>query len=495
MKISLNPQYAIRNELYCSYIVNTSTTVDNRVEKGYSIEEIPPVIGYILSKFNGQEYMDTIKEIAINLGLNSQTIKNFTQKLIENETIKEIKWDDNSIYFPMYLLVKKEVKANARFDKDYTPFADFIPHRPIIPFNVNLMITTRCKTDCIYCYADRNKKDDLKLNEILKIIDDAYIIGVVNFTITGGDIFANNDWKVILQRLYSYGYKPFISTKIPLNENEIKFLISLGITEIQFSLDSIIPSELSKIIKVKPSYVDKVKKMFFHSNRHGFKLNIRTVLTKFNSSIKSMEVLLSELNKNSNIQSWILTPAFYSAYKDHYENYRVDKTQLNNLIAFFKTHRSIFHIYYNNVEDKLNAQTDLFLNEKEFIQKNKSCSANSYSLSIISNGKISICEMLYENDFFIIGDIKEKSLFKVWNSKKALDLYTGKLDLLLKQTIHSSQIEESPCTKCDFLTKCKKENSKKICYVDIVNIHGTGKYNFPDPRCPKAPFTDKSLMI
>ncbi|MDD3940137.1 MAG: radical SAM protein [Phycisphaerae bacterium] len=495
MKISLNPQYAIRNELYCSYIINISTTIDNRVEKGYSIEEIPPIIGFIISKFNGKDYMDTIKEIATGLNLDLQSIKNFTDKLIENKTIKEIKWNNNSIYFPMYLLIKEEIKANVRFHKEYTAFADFKPHRPTIPFNVNLMITTKCKTDCIYCYADRNKKNDLKLNNVLKIIDEAYILGVVNFTITGGDIFANKNWRIILQRLISYGYKPFISTKIPLTEIEIQFLVSLGINEIQFSLDSIIPIELSKIIRVKSIYVDNVKNMFLYCNKHGLKLNIRTVLTRFNSSIESMDILMSELKKFSIIQSWILTPAFYSPYKEHYQIYSANEAQLNTLMIFFRTQKSNFYIYYNNVQDKLKASNDLFLSEKDFVQKNKSCNANSYSLSIISNGKVSICEMLYENDFFIIGDIKEKSLFKVWNSKKALDLYKGKLDLLLKQTIHSSQIEESPCTKCDFLTKCKKENSKKICYVDIVNIHGTGKYNFPDPRCPKALFVDKSLMI
>ena len=67
MNVSLNPQYAIRNEPNCSYIVNKSTTIDERVEKGFNIAQIPPYVGLILSKFDGRDYSQTVMDIAKEL--------------------------------------------------------------------------------------------------------------------------------------------------------------------------------------------------------------------------------------------------------------------------------------------------------------------------------------------------------------------------------------------------------------------------------------------
>ena len=34
------------------------------------------------------------------------------------------------------------------------------------------MVTTKCTTDCIYCYADRSRTDDLSAKEVIDIIDE-----------------------------------------------------------------------------------------------------------------------------------------------------------------------------------------------------------------------------------------------------------------------------------------------------------------------------------
>ncbi len=63
------------------------------------------------------------------------------------------------------------------------------------------------------------------------------------------------------------------------------------------------------------------------------------------------------------------------------------------------------------------------------------------------------------------------------------------------ETGNGFSIEQNPCLKCNSFNKCKGGSSKKICYVDIVNVYGKGKHNFPDPRCPKALSANKKLMI
>lgn len=74
--------------------------------------------------------------------------------------------------------------------------------------------------------------------------------------------------------------------------------------------------------------------------------------------------------------------------------------------------------------------------------------ANTTGISILANGKCSVCEMLYDHSDFILGDIRENTIYEIWNSNKAWSLY--------------SPIQEQ-------------------------------QKNSPDPRCPQAVPIDKIL--
>ena len=96
-------------------------------------------------------------------------------------------------------------------------------------------------------------------------------------------------------------------------------------------------------------------------------------------------------------------------------------------------------------------------------------------MSILPSGDCTICEMLYYNKHFIIGNIKEMNIEDIWNSKKALSLYSPS-----KEEI----VVESTCSSCSMFDKCRKNLAKKICYVDIMKVHKHP--DFPDPKCPQS---------
>lgn len=124
----------------------------------------------------------------------------------------------------------------------------------------------------------------------------------------------------------------------------------------------------------------------------------------------------------------------------------------------------------------------------EFVQKNQTCYANSFAMSILSDGKVSVCEMLYENENFVLGDVRHQSITEIWNSLKALTLYSYKKELIQKK-------DDNSCCSCAIYDKCKTGLGKKICYVDVAKIYGNEQYEYPDPRCPNAPEYNRSLLI
>ena len=112
---------------------------------------------------------------------------------------------------------------------------------------------------------------------------------------------------------------------------------------------------------------------------------------------------------------------------------------------------------------------------EEFVEINQVCYANTYSMTILPSGDCTICEMLYYNKHFILGNIKEMNIEDIWNSKKALSLYSPS-----KEEI----VVESTCSSCSMFDKCRKNLAKKICYVDIMKVHKHP--DFPDPKCPQS---------
>ena len=99
------------------------------------------------------------------------------------------------------------------------------------------------------------------------------------------------------------------------------------------------------------------------------------------------------------------------------------------------------------------------------------CTANMKHCFILPDGKVTICERLYWNPLFIIGDLSNNSLSEVWNSDKAHNLYFKTIN-----EINSSSF----CKKCQGREECFTK--KKRCWVDIVNTWGNN-ITYPDPIC------------
>lgn len=130
---------------------------------------------------------------------------------------------------------------------------DFDSWRLYIPLDVLLVINTKCITNCIYCYADTRKRVDctIPLERMMELIKEAKALGMRNFDISGGEIFFYKYWETLLKELFTNGFNPYISTKIPLDLDTVKRLKDLGVKTIQLSIDTIVKEEMIKILKLK----------------------------------------------------------------------------------------------------------------------------------------------------------------------------------------------------------------------------------------------------
>ncbi len=92
------------------------------------------------------------------------------------------------------------------------------------------------------------------------------------------------------------------------------------------------------------------------------------------------------------------------------------------------------------------------------------------------DGKVTICEQLFWNKKFIIGDVNTSSLTQIWNSPQSLQLAYMK-----KEFIDST----SKCKSCRIFKKCFDNRNR--CWTDIIKAYGDEHWDYPDPRCKWAP--------
>lgn len=491
--VALNSNYGIRNDKNCSFIYVVDDSFDVLLSKIPSVYEIPSLYGYILSYFQeAQEIEEAIYRISKDSKIREETISKFIHKIVDNKTVLEIKYNNESIVLPPFLLTDKIDKLNGQAkiftEEEFDPFHIFVRTRPSAPSFVTIMLTSKCQTDCIYCYADRNNKVDYETDKILSVIDDCYQSGVLKLTLSGGDIFAYKSWRTVFDKMYACNYVSFISTKIPLSYEDIAYLQDRGVREIQFSLDAVDAADLNKIVKREASYIEDVKEMLKACRKLGMKVNVKTVLTKYNSTIEVLKALY-DLLASHQVYSWNIVPAFFSYYKEGYETYQMDDESMTRCKEYIDKMavKSNFKISFRKLQ-KGEGVDAKYKTVDDFLRCNKGCLTTSHNLFVNVFGQVTVCEMLYNRSKFHLGNAKRQTIRELWNSDLVKDFFNFKFT-------SSPKNPESPCYECKDRVRCKVGNRKKVCLVDIVNVFGEDKWDYPDPRCPQAPTCNMDLLI
>lgn len=480
--IKLNTVYSLRNESTCSYIIRKNMYVNYDLNNYQRIYPIPPFLGYIFAHIGQMEYDLSIQTIGKTLNVDFNLLKHFLSKIIEQPS-KSLLFLGEKVVFPDNLLVKSRLKDCSTYYSvhGFSPMNAYIICRPHTPISVNFMVTERCNTNCIYCYAKRDTRQEMSTSEILKVLKELSNYAIVNLTLTGGDIFARKDWYEIISHSKSAGFGYLISTKTTLRKEDIIKLKQLGIHQLQFSLDTVIPSILREMINADDGYYDRLKVMFHACTNLDIKVSLRTVLCGQNANIDSIRTLCDFVNTNNCISNWVITPAFYSENKRGYNHYAASNEMLKKVFSYLQKRSLRIRPLFN----KLNKDGYILQRTKnttEFVENNQICYANTYSMSILPTGDCTVCEMLYYNKDFILGNLKDMSVEEIWNSEKALWLYSPRKEELSR---------ESACSSCKVFDKCKNGIAKRVCYVDVMKVHK--HRDFPDPKCPQSQMCDYIL--
>lgn len=481
----LNPGYKIKKDENCFIIFNRDAAANDELLDDISVT-IHPLIAIFISMFDG---VTPTKKIIANYSDFTSTRPEKIEKMLKGFLSKEtihFDYDDDHFHLPKNILVKNN--GNNENLKDVNLEKYLIPYKKSMnesrrlnyPLDILMIINFTCLTDCVYCYADRRKKaySPLSTNRIIEIIREAKSLEMRSFDFSGGEFFLHKDWKIIAKELRNNEFTPYLSTKIPIDVDSIKFLKDIGINTIQISLDSIDSDELIKMLNVDANYYSLMMHTIENLEKYGMKIRTNSQMTRFNE--KGFKKLLDFLIGLPHIDRVTFGAAGYSLYKSQEEffNYRPSLKAIKN---------------FQKYADTIKLKTDIPITVSGYIEKRNedaqakfderaTCSGNFTSMIILPNGEVTVCEMIYWHGDYIIGDLRRQSILEVWKSKKAKNLS--------KYNKSKANKNKSICANCseEELKRCREEMG--ICWVDQVAAYGSDSYHMPDPKCPKAPNTD-----
>jgi len=479
--LTLNPSYSLRQDGN-RVVLHGEESGRNHSQEWFSF--IHPYYGMLLSffSFGNLDSEEKIKKCSEFFGKGSEYIKNVISPLIDNINSVSIRTKRGGVNsFPKNLLVSSDSSIHRKDEYEvdefeYKGLPDYETNRLDFPLSINLELVMRCYTDCCYCYADRRKPlgNMLPTNRIIELIREARCNKSLRFDINGGEVLLHPDIKIILKELKSNGFKPLVSTKIPVSKEMIDFFKEINIERFQISLDSVDERILAKMVKTPEGYLAKIRETLEYASSIGVQVDINTVLTKYNASIAQIEELLHFTSSFICVRRNRLNPMGYSLYKCNFTELAPDAKDLDLIESKISDWRKKFGIDINLSYFECASQ----FHEQEKLNKFPAraiCTGNVWNMVILPNGDVTICEELYYKDKFIIGNLNNSSIKEVWNSKRALELY----NLVIPNQ------SKSVCKTCHEFISCRM--GKGVCWKTILMAYGEQNWDFPDPRCPKAP--------
>ncbi|MZH02043.1 MAG: radical SAM protein [Nitrospinae bacterium] len=157
------------------------------------------------------------------------------------------------------LLMKK---PHLIFKVGWGYFSTLILRRPTLR-TIEFSVNTDCQSECEFCYSTQNvsdSEDELSLEEIRRIWQEAKKLGAFSSIISGGEPTLRKDLVEVLEAVEAKDHIVCMTTNaIALNESRLEKLKEAGLSTIHFSLDSLDPDENDKIRGYKGHYAHVIR--------------------------------------------------------------------------------------------------------------------------------------------------------------------------------------------------------------------------------------------
>lgn len=305
-------------------------------------------------------------------------------------------------------------------------------------------LTLQCNMRCIHCgsSAGRARKDELDVNECLRIADDLVALGCRQTTLIGGEVFLYAGWHEVARRLSDAGtIVNIITNAMTLGKKQIDEIRNAKLTNVCISLDGMEANH--NRIRNSPRAFEKVLDGIKLLRTEEIPIGIVTSLLDFNFyDLENMYDLLVQ-NKVVAWQIQVATPMGNMAKN---RGLALDPPKMPLITKFIrdKKERQEMRIYPGDDIGYFDEHEMYLRTRPGAICSWNGCQAGLKVIGIDSAGNVKGCESIY-SDEFIEGNLRQASLEEIW-SKEGNFAYNRQFD---------TSMLKGRCAGCDKGARCR----------------------------------------
>lgn len=329
-------------------------------------------------------------------------------------------------------------------------------------FGLQIEVTARCNERCIHCYIPNAKKDDgedMNLNTILRVMDEAKEMGTLQVTLSGGELFMHKEIASILRHARKNDFSISILSNLTLlKPHHVTLLKEINPSIVQVSLYSMKTEEHDAITLVKGSF-DKTKNAIEQLVEADIPVQISCPVMKLNR--KSYKDVLVYANK---LRTKAQTDFIMMAQADHDVNNLAQRISLDETAELLTDMLKFDQDYL----DTTLQQEPKSLNIEKY-KKSPVCGVGVDNICITANGDYYPCAGWQG---MILGNAYKQSLKDIWENSEQIKE--------LRKVTNASFPECIVCEAKDYCAMCLVRNynenngdmfkiTKHFCDVAFLN--------------------------
>lgn len=306
-------------------------------------------------------------------------------------------------------------------------------------------LTLKCNLNCIHCgsVAGTVRKQELTLDECLRVADEIVNLNCKELTFIGGEIFLYPGWEKIAGYLSKHGIiVNLMSNGFRIGKNEIEQIRYANLSNVGISLDG--TEMIHNQIRGNKHSFSRIQQAFNFLNEAKIPIGVVTSLLALN--YQCLEEIYKILIKN-NVNLWqiqLVNPMGNMADKKELILNRKHLPDLIDFISEKNKDKYMLVVAADNVGYYYNDNETHIRGTKAPVCFWEGCSAGTTSVFIDSVGNVKGCGALYDEKF-IEGNVKNISLAKIWNNKNNFS-YNRKF---------KTDMLSGHCKNCDVGSVCK----------------------------------------
>ncbi len=297
---------------------------------------------------------------------------------------------------------------------DYFYNKAFSENRPV---SVMIELLTKCNLRCEHCYLPSHTNPGLSFEKIKDLFLELREIGVVNISLTGGEIFLRDDLFKIIEFARSLYMRVFLlSNGTLLNRKSIAKLKKLHIAEFSTTIFSMDPDIHDSITK-KSGSLSLLLNNLRELKKAGIPVRIKTPLMQKN--LENFVKIQAYCEENG--FEYLVSPLIFSKNDGDSspKKLRIEDRDLCSAMRIVDSITRNDHLHVSDVP----------------------CAALFYSFAIDCQGYVYPCNSF----FYKVGDIYQQSLRDIWYFSEELKLI---------KSIKNSDLK--CCKECEYTSQCDR---------------------------------------